>query len=190
MGGASSRLPAASRLRAFQNPLRGGDDAECAAAPPPSPAPSPTPQPGGQQAWGAWASFGRAETANGPPRNLTSPRGEFGGKQNPAGASISGQEGAAPCPETLVRIPAPATAPAGLPCLPKKPWESASYAGHQLMGEGGYFRERACATKVCSLSANSCYFGTSGLVEDSVKSLTGAQHPVGAQFMLNPLPKP
>lgn len=31
---------------------------------------------------------------------------------------------------------------------------------------------------------------TSGLVEGSVKSLTGAWQPVGAQLRLNPLPNP
>lgn len=153
------------------------------------PPPSPTPRSGRQQARGAWASFKRAETANGPLLSLTSPPGEFGGKWNTAGLSITGQEGQRPawrlwfesqlshCPSRTATSSQEALGVGQLKCSP-------------VGGGEGCVRKRTWATKVCSLRANSCYYGASGLVEDSVKSLTGAQHPAGAQFMLNPLPKP
>lgn len=64
------------------------------AAASPSAVAAPLPQPlrgpglAAGRPWGAWASFKRAETTNGPRLCLTSPVGAFEGKQNAAGLLI------------------------------------------------------------------------------------------------------
>lgn len=81
----------------------------------PCPSPPPLHCPGlaASRPWGAWASFKRAETTNGPRLCLTSPLGEFEGKQNAAGLLITGRGvgGEAPWGQSLQCKPQPGPCP-------------------------------------------------------------------------------